>query len=91
MIYADDQTDLTKSKNDFNNFVKLLNCKNLDCCFIISYRSFCAKDKVLFYCLLQEKRLRDRQTETEESIQKRLEAARVDMELSKYLCSSART
>lgn len=30
-----------------------------------------------------EKRLRDRQTETEESLQKRLEAARVDMELSK--------
>ncbi|XP_029004727.1 guanylate kinase 1b isoform X1 [Betta splendens] len=30
-----------------------------------------------------EKRLRDRQTETEENIQKRLEAARVDMELSK--------
>ncbi|XP_041791478.1 guanylate kinase 1b isoform X2 [Chelmon rostratus] len=29
-----------------------------------------------------EKRLRDRQTETEESLQKRLEAARVDMELS---------
>ncbi|XP_067326497.1 guanylate kinase isoform X1 [Anolis sagrei] len=30
-----------------------------------------------------EKRLRDRQTETEESLQKRLTAARVDMELSK--------
>ncbi|KAK2841470.1 hypothetical protein Q7C36_013049 [Tachysurus vachellii] len=30
-----------------------------------------------------EKRLRDRQTETEESLQKRLEAARVDMERSK--------
>ncbi|KAM9385622.1 guanylate kinase 1b [Pholidichthys leucotaenia] len=30
-----------------------------------------------------EKRLRDRQTETEESLQKRMEAARVDMELSK--------
>uniref|UniRef100_A0A8C9RZL2 Guanylate kinase n=1 Tax=Scleropages formosus TaxID=113540 RepID=A0A8C9RZL2_SCLFO len=30
-----------------------------------------------------EKRLRDRQTETEESLQKRLEAARLDMELSK--------
>jgi len=30
-----------------------------------------------------EKRLRDRQTETEESIQQRLEAARIDMELSK--------
>uniref|UniRef100_A0A665WM44 Guanylate kinase n=1 Tax=Echeneis naucrates TaxID=173247 RepID=A0A665WM44_ECHNA len=30
-----------------------------------------------------EKRLRDRQTETEESLQKRLEAARIDMELSK--------
>ncbi|XP_054644786.1 guanylate kinase 1b isoform X2 [Dunckerocampus dactyliophorus] len=30
-----------------------------------------------------EKRLRDRQTESEESLQKRLEAARVDMELSK--------
>ncbi|XP_028444125.1 guanylate kinase 1b [Perca flavescens] len=29
-----------------------------------------------------EKRLRDRQTETEESLQKRLEAARIDMELS---------
>ncbi|XP_042372518.1 guanylate kinase-like [Plectropomus leopardus] len=29
-----------------------------------------------------EKRLRDRQTETEESLQKRLEAARMDMELS---------
>uniref|UniRef100_A0A674CQS5 Guanylate kinase 1b n=1 Tax=Salmo trutta TaxID=8032 RepID=A0A674CQS5_SALTR len=29
-----------------------------------------------------EKRLRDRNTETEESLQKRLEAARVDMELS---------
>uniref|UniRef100_A0A3Q2U561 Guanylate kinase 1b n=1 Tax=Fundulus heteroclitus TaxID=8078 RepID=A0A3Q2U561_FUNHE len=32
---------------------------------------------------LAEKRLRDRQTETEESLQKRLEAARIDMELSK--------
>ncbi|XP_034035760.1 guanylate kinase-like isoform X4 [Thalassophryne amazonica] len=30
-----------------------------------------------------EKRLRDRQTETEENLQKRLEAARIDMELSK--------
>nr|XP_057930421.1 guanylate kinase 1b isoform X2 [Doryrhamphus excisus] len=30
-----------------------------------------------------EKRLRDRQTESEESLQKRLEAARVDIELSK--------
>ncbi|XP_008406202.1 guanylate kinase 1b isoform X2 [Poecilia reticulata] len=30
-----------------------------------------------------EKRLRDRQTETEESLEKRLEAARIDMELSK--------
>ncbi|XP_061594311.1 guanylate kinase 1b isoform X2 [Cololabis saira] len=30
-----------------------------------------------------EQRLRDRQTETEESLQKRLEAARIDMELSK--------
>lgn len=30
-----------------------------------------------------EKRLRDRQTETEESLQQRLEAARIDMELSK--------
>ncbi|XP_005479246.1 guanylate kinase 1b isoform X2 [Oreochromis niloticus] len=30
-----------------------------------------------------EERLRDRQTETEESLQKRLEAARADMELSK--------
>ncbi|CAL9696171.1 unnamed protein product [Knipowitschia caucasica] len=30
-----------------------------------------------------EKRLRDRQTETEESLQKRLDAARTDMELSK--------
>uniref|UniRef100_A0A674CS55 Guanylate kinase n=1 Tax=Salmo trutta TaxID=8032 RepID=A0A674CS55_SALTR len=30
-----------------------------------------------------EKRLRDRNTETEESLQKRLEAARVDMELSR--------
>uniref|UniRef100_A0A8V1ACL2 Guanylate kinase 1 n=1 Tax=Gallus gallus TaxID=9031 RepID=A0A8V1ACL2_CHICK len=30
-----------------------------------------------------EKRLRDRQTETEESLQKRLTAARVDLELSK--------
>ncbi|XP_033821751.2 guanylate kinase 1b isoform X1 [Periophthalmus magnuspinnatus] len=30
-----------------------------------------------------ENRLRDRQTETEESLQKRLEAARIDMELSK--------
>ncbi|XP_035804058.1 guanylate kinase 1b isoform X3 [Amphiprion ocellaris] len=30
-----------------------------------------------------EKRLRDRQTETEESLQKRLEVARIDMELSK--------
>ncbi|XP_015268490.1 PREDICTED: guanylate kinase [Gekko japonicus] len=30
-----------------------------------------------------EKRLRDRQTETEESLQKRLNAARVDLELSK--------
>ncbi|XP_061832165.1 guanylate kinase 1b isoform X3 [Nerophis lumbriciformis] len=30
-----------------------------------------------------EKRLRDRQTESEESLQKRLEAARIDMELSK--------
>uniref|UniRef100_A0A3Q2U520 Guanylate kinase 1b n=1 Tax=Fundulus heteroclitus TaxID=8078 RepID=A0A3Q2U520_FUNHE len=33
--------------------------------------------------LMMEKRLRDRQTETEESLQKRLEAARIDMELSK--------
>lgn len=32
----------------------------------------------------QEKRLRDRQTETEESLQKRLEAARIDMELSEF-------
>lgn len=32
---------------------------------------------------LQEQRLRDRQTETEETLQKRLEAARIDMELSK--------
>ncbi|XP_060136976.1 guanylate kinase isoform X2 [Zootoca vivipara] len=30
-----------------------------------------------------EKRLRDRQTETEDSLQKRLNAARIDMELSK--------
>ncbi|KAF6734839.1 Guanylate kinase [Oryzias melastigma] len=30
-----------------------------------------------------EQRLRDRQTETEDSLQKRLEAARIDMELSK--------
>ncbi|NWY35594.1 KGUA kinase, partial [Pheucticus melanocephalus] len=30
-----------------------------------------------------EKRLRDRKTETEESLQKRLTAARVDLELSK--------
>ncbi|XP_051930885.1 guanylate kinase 1b isoform X2 [Hippocampus zosterae] len=30
-----------------------------------------------------EKRLRDRQTESEDSLQKRLEAARIDMELSK--------
>uniref|UniRef100_W5MS37 Guanylate kinase n=1 Tax=Lepisosteus oculatus TaxID=7918 RepID=W5MS37_LEPOC len=30
-----------------------------------------------------EKRLRDRQTETEQSLQKRLEAARIDMEISK--------
>ncbi|NWI67826.1 KGUA kinase, partial [Todus mexicanus] len=30
-----------------------------------------------------EKRLRDRKTETEESLQKRLAAARVDLELSK--------
>ncbi|KAK7145815.1 hypothetical protein R3I93_013523 [Phoxinus phoxinus] len=30
-----------------------------------------------------EKRLRERQTETEDSLQKRLEAARIDMELSK--------
>lgn len=40
---------------------------------------------LLFNCLPQEKRLRDRQTETEESLQKRLDAARTDMELSKFL------
>lgn len=34
---------------------------------------------------LQEKRLRDRNTESEESLQKRLHAAKVDMELSKEL------
>lgn len=39
----------------------------------------------------QEKRLRDRQTETEESLQKRLEAARIDMELSKFLSQFAQT
>lgn len=33
----------------------------------------------------QEKRLRDRKTESEESLQKRLKAAKVDMEFSKYL------
>lgn len=33
----------------------------------------------------QEKRLRDRKTESEESLQKRLRAAAVDMEFSKYL------
>lgn len=49
------------------------------------------KDDALFHCLSQEKRLRDRQTETEESLQKRLEAARIDMELSKFLCSSTWT
>lgn len=42
-----------------------------------------------FWCLYQEKRLRDRQTETEESLQKRLEAARIDMELSMFLYSLA--
>lgn len=42
-----------------------------------SYRCDCS-------VVSQEKRLRDRQTETEESLQKRLEAARVDMELSKF-------
>lgn len=42
-------------------------------------------------CLLQEKRLRDRQTETEESLQNRLEAARIDMELSKFTHSSPRS
>lgn len=48
------------------------------------------KDNVSFLVsrLSQEKRLRDRQTETEESLQKRLEAARIDMELSKFLRSS---
>lgn len=40
---------------------------------------------LLFNCLPQEKRLRDRQTETEESLQKRLDAARIDMELSKFI------
>lgn len=46
---------------------------------------------VVFCCLSQEKRLRDRQTETEESLQKRLEAARIDMELSKFCGGSAET
>lgn len=41
--------------------------------------------------LCQEKRLRDRQTETEESLQKRLEAARIDMELSEFLSISGGT
>lgn len=39
----------------------------------------------LISCFLhQEKRLRDRLTETEENLQKRLEAARIDMELSEF-------
>lgn len=33
----------------------------------------------------QEERLRDRKTESEENLQKRLNAARVDMKFSKYL------
>lgn len=44
-----------------------------------------------FCCLYQEKRLRDRQTETEESLQKRLEAARIDMELSMFLYDLAKS
>lgn len=37
-----------------------------------------------YFChCVQEKRLRDRKTETEESLMKRLTAARIDLELSK--------
>ncbi len=35
--------------------------------------------------LFQEKRLRDRNTESEESLQKRLKAAEVDLKLSKFV------
>lgn len=45
----------------------------------------------MLYCLPQEKRLRDRQTETEESLQKRLEAARIDIELSRSLHTATLT
>lgn len=44
---------------------------------------------MFFY--LQEQRLRDRQTETEDSLQKRLEAARIDMELSQFLSTGSWT
>ncbi|TTM04433.1 Guanylate kinase [Bagarius yarrelli] len=37
-----------------------------------------------------EQRLRDRQTETEENLQKRLEAARIDMELRLWIMASSR-
>lgn len=42
---------------------------------------------VFCFVLFQEKRLRDRKTESEESLQKRLHAAQVDMEFSKCFCS----
>lgn len=51
-------------------FIQLLNCHKI-------------QEDGLEYIFVQEKRLRDRQTETEDSLQKRLEAARIDMELSK--------
>lgn len=38
-----------------------------------------------WFVLFQEKRLRERKTESEENLQKRLHAAKVDMEFSKYL------
>lgn len=39
---------------------------------------------IFAFVLFQEKRLRDRKTESEESLQKRLNAAKVDMDFSKY-------
>lgn len=39
----------------------------------------------LLFVSSQEKRLRDRKTESEENLQKRLNAAKVDMEFSEYL------
>jgi len=56
------------------------------CCFV---QQLLVHKSGLCFIVSQETRLRDRQTETEESLQKRLEAARIDMELSEFLsCSS---